>query len=419
MPIHRVQNLMLSADTAIVAGGLAINPTNVTAGKLAFAGMNNVTLTAGNTVADSDMFQVYQYIAANGSLKRSMIVPARKITKYEVEQYAPATRKVAVIGFNRLTATGSINAFVNTEYEFSITVKSDKQTYSERLFKKTINFKSSATATQSTIADQVVASINADEYLKKLVSAVKVGNGTGAFGLTGATIFGVEITGKLVPQAVGSYALETPNFDVNLNANVGFGASARATYISTPFQGSGTYQMAANLENFLFGQEGKMNRVIFPIPADNFTVSSTPNLSAAIAGTGNVGVTAGSDVVTFATTNTALVVGDLITLDGIDAEIKYLIGTTTAILVDPFAGATNATSVLKKKIFYDMVTIEFSNPNLMDGAAGVMDSKQSLMLAIPGATTGAAYNATSTAGASVMALLNPYMASLNFAAISL
>lgn len=409
MGTHRVQNLMVSADTAVVAGGLAINPTNVTAGKLAFAGEANVTLTAGDTVADSDSLIIYQYIAANGALKRTAKIPANYVTKYKAEAYAPATRKVVAIGYNRKTAAGSIVAANSTEYEFSIVINSDKQLYSTMLFKKTFQFVSAAAATQATIAAQIASAINGDEYLKKMVTALVVNSGGN---------YGVEITGKVLAQATGSYAIETPDFDVFLNDTLGFSTTTNGV-ISTAFQGVGSYQALSNLEKFLIGYEGKMNFTTFPIPSDNLLVSSTANLSSAIAGTGNVGVTNASDVVTFATTNAALVPGDLVELDGANYEIKFLIGTTSAILTENFTGSTTATSVLKKRQFYDMIVIEFSNPNLNDGAALITDNKQSVIIAVPAATTGAAYNATSTAGASIQAILNPWMNSLGFASISL
>ncbi len=416
--IHRSQNLAISADSAIVAGGLAINPTNVTAGKLAFAGMNNVTLTAGNTISDSDMLQIYQYISGTASLKRTMVIPGRKVTKFEVELYAPATRKVMAIGYNRKTLTGSIAVANNTEYEFSIVVTSDKQSFSQRSGRQTIDFTSAAAATQSTIATQIVNAINANEYLKKAMTAIKVGDGTGIYGLTGATNFGVEVTGKVLDQATGSFALEIPNFEIQLVDSLGFGNGAAATTISTPDQGVGSYQWVYNLENFLLGQEGKINRTAFPIATDYLQVSSTANLSAAVAGTGNVGTTIGSDVITFATTNASFVPGDLVEIDSANYEIKYLISTTSAVL-NTVAAATAAAATMKKRVFYDVITIEFSNPNLIDGAGIMQDNLQSVVIAVPGATAGAAHGATSTAGASIQALLNPWMNSVGFASISL
>ncbi len=425
MSTHRVQNLIVSTDTAIVAGGLDINTTNVgTQGTLAFSGSSNVTLTAGNTISDSETIIIWNYITANASLRRTMSIPGRRITKYSATAYSPSQRKVVAIGYNRKTAAGSIAVAASTDYQFTVHVASDKQTYSERNLNFTLTFLSAATATQSTIATQIVNAINgptgSNAYLPKLLSAKKVGDGTGVDGLTGASNYGVEITGKLLTQAVGSYAVETPNFDVELNSLSGFGQGAVQTVINAQDDGSGTYTQMNNLESYLLGEEGVMNRVIFPIPVANLTASSTPVASATVTGTGNVGVTTSSDLVTFATTNASFGPGDLITYTNaaatvLNAEIKYLIGTTQAILVDPIVGATNATSVIKKRGFYSQIVIEFTNPNLFDGAGVTGNNNQSVVIAVPAWTAAAAYNTTGTGAASILALLNPYMNSLGFA----
>lgn len=424
MSTHRVQNLVVSTDNAIVAGSLAINTTNIaTQGKLAFAGENNVTLTAGNTISDSETISIWNYITANASLRRTMSIPGRKVTKYTALAYQPASRKVVAIGYNRKTAAGSIPVAASTDYTFTIHVASDKQTYSERNLNFTLNFTSAAAATQSTIATQVVNAINgptgSNSYLPDLLTAIKVGDGTGVYGLTGATNYGVEITGNLLTQAVGSYAIETPNFDVECNSLTGWGQGYVATVINAQDNGSGTYQQMYNLENFLLGQEGQMNRTLWPTPTQNFAVSSTANLSGIVAGTGNVGVTTLEDKITFATTNAAFSPGDLVTLNDTNYEIKYLIGTTAAILTSVFAGATDATLEVKKRGFYSQIVIEFSNPNLFEGAGVTADNKQSVVIAVPAWTAAAAYNATSTSAASILALLNPYMNSVGFASVTL
>jgi hypothetical protein len=431
MSIFRGQNLMVATDTAIVAGGLDVNTTNIgTAGQLAFVGITNQTVAPGVTVADTDVLTIFEYISGTTSLKRTMTIPGRKVTKFTGETYSPATRRVIAIGYNRKTAVGSIPVNASTEYQFTIHVISDKQTYSERNLLITMEFISSATATQSTIATQIVNAINtptnnsASAYLPKLLTAVKVGDGTGAYGLTGATNFGVEITGKVLAQAVGSYAIETPNFAVELNSLSGFGQGAVSTNISNPYQSGGSYQWTYNLENFLLGQEGKMNRVIFPIPVDYLQTSSTPTISAQVAGSGNVGVTNGSDLVTFATTNASFAPGDLITYtDGTAAvfngEIKYLIGTTQAVLVDLVTGTTQANSVVKKRGFYSTIVIEFTNPNLFDGVGVTGNNNQSVIIAVPAWTAAAAYSSPSTAALSILSLLNPYMNSLGFASVTI
>lgn len=424
MSTHRVQNLIVSTDTALVAGALDINPTNVgTQGKLAISGMENVTLTAGNTISDSDTLILWNYITANASLRRTMTIPGRKVTSYRAEAYQPAKRKVVAIGYNRKTLAGSIPVAASTDYTFTVHVASDKQTYSERNLNFTLNFLSSASATQSTIATQVVNAINgptgSNSYLPELLTAVKVGDGTGVYGLTGATNFGVEITGNVLTQAVGSYAVETPNFDIECNSLTGWGQGYVATVINAQDDGSGTYTQMSNLENYLLGEEGQMNRTLWPTPTQNLTVSSTSTQSAIVAGTGNVGVTTLEDVITFATTNASFSPGDLITLNDVNYEIKYLISTTKAVLTRVFAESTDATLEIRKRGFYSQIVIEFSNPNLFDGAGVTGDNKQSVVIAVPAWTTNVAYTTTGVGAASILALLNPYMNSLGFASASL
>jgi hypothetical protein len=55
-----------------------------------------------------------------------MTITGANITGYKGERYAPDTRDVYVIGYNRKTATGSIQVTNDADYTFLVSIKYDK-----------------------------------------------------------------------------------------------------------------------------------------------------------------------------------------------------------------------------------------------------------------------------------------------------
>jgi hypothetical protein len=411
MSIHKVTNTFVGNGTA-----LETTVNTLTPGKLGLFGQDQTILAsaylagcAGESITVSETY-------ADGSFKKSMSINGRNVTSARGKRYSPATREVWAIGYNRKTAAGLIGVVNSTDYTFNIRFKNDKSLYSERPEVLRGSFLSSAAATQLTIATQIAAVVNNGGF-KTLVKAIIVGNGTGIQGLTGATAYGVEITALDINQFRSStYKENRVYFSVSVEDATGFGATTTCDQIQANSYGEGTYNYIYNKENFDYQYEGLSNRRLWPAQSVSFNSVSTGYLSTTVGGTGNVGVTIGSDIVTFATTNAMVRVGEAISLDGTMYEVKYLIGTGAAssvVLTTPFVGATNATAVLLFKYFYSILILEFTDNSFTSGADLISVARKSVYIATPAIDAGAAYTAIatgSTEGASLLSKLNTWLA---------
>lgn len=410
--LQRVQNIFISNGSATPAGGSAI--TSVTPGVIGVYGTGMAALTAGNTVSTSTntgaIYMVEGKTDASGVsyVKRSSKIDGMSILTYQAESYAPAQRQVWSIGYNRATSAGLIEVNNDVNYNFSIRFKNDKWLYSERPELLNINFQSSSTATQLSIATQVANSINNSAY-KKQVVAIVVGDGTGVYGVTGASNFGVEITAKDVDQFFNS--TYTPNkvyFSVQVNDATGFGTSTTCTEIQAFDPGVGTYDQIYMLENKCFGYEGVANRRQWPIPVLDYSASSSYVLSAAIVPT--VTGTIGEDKVTFSATVAAILrAGEKVELGGVNYEIKYFISSTVAVLTSVLVAGLVAAAA-KVRYQYDVITVEYNDAiNTPTGVVAV--ANKSAVIAMPAIDAGGAYSSTSAIGTAILAILNPWMAS--------
>ena len=410
--LQRVQNIFISNGSATPAGGSAI--TSVTPGVIGVYGTGMTALTAGNTVSTSTntgaIYIVEGKTDASGTsyVKRSSKIDGMSILSYQAESYAPAQRQVWSIGYSRATSTGLIEVNNDVNYNFSIRFKNDKWLYSERPELLNINFQSSSTATQLSIATQVANSINNSAY-KKQVVAIVVGDGTGVYGVTGASNFGIEITAKDVDQFFNS--TYTPNkvyFSVQVNDATGFGTSTTCTEIQAFDPGVGTYDQVYMLENKCFGYEGVANRRQWPIPVLDYSASSSYVLSAAIVPT--VTGTIGEDKVTFSATVAAILrAGEKVELGGVNYEIKYFISSTVAVLTSVLVAGLVAAAA-KVRYQYDLITVEYNDAiNTPTGVVAV--ANKSAVIAMPAIDAGGAYSSTSAIGTSILAILNPWMIS--------
>jgi hypothetical protein len=151
------------------------------------------------------------------------------------------------------------------------------------------------------------------------------------YGVTGATDYGVEITALDVAQFVNTtYTQNKVYFSVHVDDSTGFGTTTTCTEIQTISYGVGTYAEVYNLENKDFGYEGVLNRRQWPIPALDYSSSSTLINSAAITpvATG----TAGEDEVTVDLTIASIIrPGEKVEIDGVNYEVKYIKGTGTGV----------------------------------------------------------------------------------------
>lgn len=429
--IQKKQNVFISDGTGLPANNTAISTSAIASGTVAVFGgdMTALNPAGGDTISTQPSIYVVEQkttTAGTSYLKRSPRIDAESVIAYEGKSYIPAKREVWTIGYNRKTAAGTIEVNSSTEYSYRVRFKWDKVLYSGRPEELSVNFTSATSATQSNIADQIVSGINNSSY-STIISAVKIGNGTGAYGLTGASNYGVEIMAKDVNQfTVTNYSELLVYFSVHVDDSTGFGTTTTCTQIQAFSNGNGTFRQVRTSESKAFANEGVLNRRLFPIPELDYSSTSTLILSAAI-GINQTGVT-GEDTVTFASTIAAILrVGEKVEIDGVNYEIKYIMGDGTGVgaanavvLTSPLTTTTAATNATKVRLKYDTIVIEFNDA--VTGPTGVVAvANKSILIAVPAIATSGAYNALSTAGTNLKALLDGWLASTPraFAAISI
>ena len=408
--LNRVQSIFIGDGTGLPADNATIS--SVTSGIVGVYGTDMTALNpaGGDTITTQPAIYIVEGKTDSSGVsyvKRSSKIDGASVISYQADSYSPAKREVWALGYSRSAAAGTIEVNPDTTYNYTIRFKNDKFIYSERPEVLNVSFTSSTTATQLSIATQVASSINNSSF-KKNVIAVVVGDGTGVYGLTSASNYGVEITSKDVEQFINTtYTLNQVYFAVFVNDATGFGTTTTCTQIQAFAYGSGTYNQIYSLENKCFGTEGVMNRRQWPIPVLDYSSTSALVLSASI--TPTVAGTAGEDKVTFSATVAAIVrAGEKVELGGINYEIKYFISTTVAVLTSVITGSTMTTSAAKVRYKYDTITIEFNDAiNTPTGVVAV--ANKSVVISVPAINAAGAYNSLSTAGTNLKAVLDGWM----------
>jgi hypothetical protein len=439
MAIHKVTEVFVGDGGALPANNTSISAIT---DQLSIVGRDMTALNpaGGDTITTQpSIFIVNRY--SDGTLKRSMEIKGTGVTSFVAERYAPTRQCVWGVGYQRgsvvdgttTAASGSITVANDTLYKMSILFKNDKTFYSERPERLSISFTSAAAATQSTIADQIVSAINNSSFgatptagtnAYPQIKAVKVGDGTGAYGVTGATNFGVEIWGlSTVNQfQTSSYKENVVYFEVNVDDSTGFGTGTACTKLQGHDYGTGTYNQVYNMENFCAQYEGVPNRRLWPIPtvtllASSSLVTSGNVAAAATTPTGNVTATNGEDILTFATATTGLRPGEVIDVNGTEYTIKYVRSSTTVVLMTA-ASATYTGANIKVKYGYDVINISWLDSVLGAGANQVASTEKSVTIFTPALdasaadpfdTTGDSAD-TSAEGLDLMDILNGWMA---------
>lgn len=406
--IHRVQNIFISDGTALPSNNAAITALGTSDIGVYGTDWTALNPAGGDTITTQpSIYLVEGKVDSNGIsyVKKSMKIAGTSVISYQGESYRPAKRSVYAIGYNRATTTGLIEVNNDTNYNYTIRFKNDKWLYSQRPEVLNVNFQSASSATQLTIATQIAGTINTSSF-RTQISAVVVGNGTGLYGLTGATAYGVEIWALDINQF--SSTTYTPNqvyFSAHVNDASGFGTTTTCAAIQAPAFGSGTYNQVYTTENKDFQYEGVLNRRLWPIPVLDYSSTATYVLSAAI--TPTWAGTTGEDTVTFSATVAAIVrAGEKVELDSINYEVKYFVSATVAVLTTPLL-STATTGAAKVRLKYDIVTIEFND--IVNTPTSSAIANKSVVIAVPAIDAGGAYNALSTAGTNLKAILDGWM----------
>lgn len=409
--LNRVQNLFISDGTALPVNNAAI--TTVATGDIAVIGQNMLALNpaGGDTITTEPSIYLVEgktTTAGDFYVKRSMKIDGANVLSYSAKSYSPDVRNTWSIGYSRKAAAGTIEVNNDTNYNFSIRFKNDKWNYSERPEMFNVNFTSALAATQLSIATQIASAINNGAF-RTNVTAIVVGDGTGVYGVTSATNFGVEITSKDVNQF--SATTYTPNqvyFSAHVNDASGFGTTTTCTEAQAFKYGSGTYNQIRTLEKKCMAYEGgNINLRQWPIPELDYSSTSAYLLSSAVVATTVTGTIA-EDKVTFSADVSAIIrPGEKVELGGVNYEIKYFISTTVAILTSVLTAGL-AAAAIKLRMKYDTVVIEF-NDTINGPTGAVAVANKSVIIAVPAIDAGSAYNTLSTAGTNLKAILDGWM----------
>lgn len=426
--MNKVTEIFIGSGAALPTGGTTIATASIN--QTGIYGNDMTAITANDTISTagrSSLFLVNKL--ANGELKRSFEIKGTSVVGYKGLSYAPARRNVWSIGYHRasiaaqsptgsaIAAGGDITVNNSTEYNFSIRFKNDKSFYSERPEVLNVTFTSAAVATQSNIADQIVSAINNSAFGSnpvgiKVIKAVKIGDGTGVYGLTNATNYGVEIWGLDVNQFSNTtYKENYVYFSVHVNDATGFEDTTECVELQSMDPGVGTYYSVYNKENFFYGNEGVLNRTKWPVPSLAYLASSTGITSGTIAAFTVTG-TISEDTVTFsAAASTQLPAGSIVLLNGTQYEIKYYTSTTVAVLTEVLSAGLAADTVAAKA-WYDMYVIDVLDVVTTAGANIGQFAKKQVIIATPAINSGATNMTTQgTESSNIEDALDPWMAS--------
>jgi hypothetical protein len=403
-----------NVNEIFIGNGAALDANNINIAALtkqtAIVGSDMTTLdpTASDTITTQPVIYLVNKLA-DSTLKRSFPIKGTSVTSYNAQHYAPARRCVATVGYQRgsvvdgvtTASAGSIEVNNDTLYNLSIRFKWDKQFFSERPEMLRISFTSAAAATQLSIANQITDLINNSAYGSqpagiKVIKAVTIGNATGIYGLTGASAYGVEMWGLDVNQFQNTtYAPLYVYFSAQVDDASGFGTTTTSSLVQTMDPGIGTYNQIYTKENYNYQFEGVLNRTKWPIPTLAYLSSSTFVTSGNVSGaatdpTGNVTAVINEDVVTVATATTGLRPGEIIDINGIQYEIKYILSATKFVITTPATASYGAAANIKVKYLYNVFTITVGDVTTGAGANMGMFANKGIMIATPSIDAAAA-----------------------------
>lgn len=268
MTMTRPLHLAVSdgANSAVYGSMTYLNIAN---GDVAFFNKNLDVLTSTSTPTsdvDNDTMYIAQGIGT-GVFLLSPQIQVRNITKMSLVAYSAPVNQVTHVGSNGTTGTiaePDSAAASDTLYALDIIFSTDQRLLPNKQDHKRVEIYFASDATSEEIADAFVAKINADPYLKLLVTAAKV---------TETTNFGISLTGKAVaadPAGVDKFDVVTFKvftFD-------GFGATPIA-YTTASSRGSGSYKQVKDIEFKAQVQRGFGNRRQFPVQVPTSYLSSS------------------------------------------------------------------------------------------------------------------------------------------------
>lgn len=240
--ISRTSNVQITDE--------ATASTFIKDGEILVLGENHDVLVSGSaTVTDSPSITIVQGRGAGKGLKFSNKINGKDVIRATAASYAAPANQVSYVGYN--TSSGSIDVQPYTDYKLTILFTHDTDMYAEQHVPRTYYYTTGASDTQATVAAAFVTMINADEFYGVVAASVNSGAN-----------YGIRLTGQNLDFIVGQYKYNKMRFEVLLS---GFGTTA-VTLNTAASLGVGTYEQIAELEWFVNGFDGVINRVHFPAP---------------------------------------------------------------------------------------------------------------------------------------------------------
>jgi len=406
---NNTENLLIGKSTSRTASVNVLDPANASYlkdGEIVVLDENDTPLVAGTTFPTSRFIRIVQRSGATAStsqLVQSAQLDGNNIISFRGLSYAAPQEQITHVGYNG--TSGAIDASGTDDFVLRITMKHDKDMWSQQANARIFRFSPTSTSVDSDVADYFAQKMAEDQFLATEVTVERLNSNAGAAS-TGAsgTITFTKGSKTLTTSGV------TPATDYPVGAYIRFGTavtdgvykvsavsnSAQTITLDQAYQGaSGT--LAAASHEFITAALATAADWGLEITgvAQTFEVLKFPYLvvkfDLTISGFGST---------TVVKTQESLVGS------GVGSQIstieQFAIGFEGVIdRFGPYAPAGRADAVVGSN--YDLITIEYFNKFDTQIVSGAKPAKAVLHLAI---IDGAAQTTN------VLAQLNPWMASL-------
>lgn len=249
-------NLLIGKDIARTVGvqvtDEATPATYIADGEVVILDELHAPLAPGSTVADSQKITIVQGRGLGGNgLKMSFELDGRNIIRATALSHRAGAEQVTYIGYNDVTLAGAIDVAPFTDYKLTIIYNHDVDLYSEQQAPRTFYYTTGASDTQATIAQAFVDMINSELFYNAAATVVDDG-----------TNFGIRLEGQPL-----EFDLETAKYNKMRWETLvsGFGTTPVVDQVEMDL-GSGEGEQIAEMEWFVNGFDGVINRVHFPAP---------------------------------------------------------------------------------------------------------------------------------------------------------
>ena len=250
-------NLLIGKDIARTAGvqvtDEATVATYIADGEVVILDELFQPLAPGTTFTGSQKINIVQGRGLNGKgLKTAFEIDGRNLISAKALSFRPSAEQTTFIGNDGVSLTDAIVVSPFTDYKLTVLYKQDTDLYAEQHAPRTYYYTTGAADTQLTIATAFVTMINAEAFYNATASVVTLGANSG-----------IQLTGRILSFEVGLEKYNKMDFEVLTGS--GFGLTPVTTTVGADL-GSGEGEQIAEMEWFVNGFDGVINRVHFPAP---------------------------------------------------------------------------------------------------------------------------------------------------------